>query len=61
MNKSKVISSQIIFYFLFALFVLAFLPDASSNLWQSLHDCDYYDSNWEIRSETTSDFPSNNR
>ncbi|MEE1028000.1 MAG: GGDEF domain-containing protein [Agathobacter sp.] len=56
MNKSKVISSQIIFYFLFALFVLAFLPDASSNLWQSLHDCDYYDSNWEIRSETTSDF-----
>lgn len=56
MNRSKVIIFQIIFYFLFAALVLVFLPDASSNLWQSLQDCQYYDSNWEIRSQTQSDF-----
>lgn len=54
MNRSKVIILQIIFYFLFAVLVFVFLPDASSNLWQSLHDCEIFDKNWEIRSESTS-------
>lgn len=55
MNRSKAIIGQIIFYFLFAIIIIVFLPDASSNLWQSLHDCEIYDNDWEIRSKTTSE------
>lgn len=54
MNKSKVIIVQILFYFLFAVLVIVFIPDGSKNLWKSLRDCEIYDSNWDIYSETTS-------
>ena len=54
MNKSKVIIVQILFYFLFAVLVIVFIPDGSKNLCKSLRDCEIYDSNWDIYSETTS-------
>ncbi len=54
MNRSKAIIVQIIFYILFAILVLAFVPNESGNQYQSLKDCRLYEDDWKAWSKSTS-------
>lgn len=54
MKKSTFIYSQILFSFLFIVMSILFVPNASANLWQGLHDCTVYNGNWQIESPSAS-------
>jgi len=52
--KRKVIFIQILFCFIYVLASVLFVPNASANLWQGLHDCTVYEGNWQVNSNTRS-------
>ena len=50
MKKKRLIYFQICFYLLFMFIIILFAPDSSNHLWQGLHDCSVYDTNWQVSS-----------
>lgn len=54
MPKDKAVYIQILSLLLFIICTNLFLPDASDNLWQGLHDCSIYNENWTIETGSQS-------
>lgn len=53
MVKTRAIYIEILFFFLFVLITVFFIPLASSNQWQGLKDCAVYEGDWQV--DTTTD------
>lgn len=52
MRKNKAIYIQILFFFLFVIVTVFFMPLASSNHWKQLRDCAVYEGGWKVDSAT---------
>lgn len=56
MQKDRLVYIQILSLFVFVACIILFTTDASANLWQRLRDCEVYNQNWTIESQSYSEY-----